>query len=113
MIQNLLENASKYGDSHQAIELILQETEGRVTLQICNHGPTIPASEKARIFRPHYRSPSHAEQAVEGSGLGLAIVRETAAQLGGSVSVSDWANGEGTCFTVTLPSVPDGAVESA
>ncbi|MDX1331216.1 MAG: ATP-binding protein, partial [Burkholderiaceae bacterium] len=74
--------------------------------------PTIPASEQARIFRPHYRSPSHAEQAVEGSGLGLAIVRETAAQLGGSVRVSDWADGKGTCFTVTLPSVPDGAIES-
>ena len=112
MVQNLLENASKYGDSHQSIQLTLKEAEGLVTLEICNHGPTIPASEQARIFRPHYRSPSHAEQAVEGSGLGLAIVRETAAQLGGSVRVSDWANGKGTCFTVTLPSVPDGAIES-
>ena len=112
MVQNLLENASKYGDSHQSIQLTLKEAEGLVSLEICNHGPTIPASEKARIFRPHYRSPSHAEQAVEGSGLGLAIVRETAAQLGGSVRVSDWANGKGTCFTVTLPSVPDGVIES-
>lgn len=113
MVQNLLDNASKYGDSHQPIQLILKEAEGLVTLRVCNHGPTVPASEKACIFRPHYRSPNHAEQSVEGSGLGLAIVRETAAQLGGSVSVSDWANGEGTCFTVTLPSVPDGAIESA
>jgi two-component system sensor histidine kinase QseC len=112
MVQNLLENASKYGDSNQSIQLTLKEAEGLVTLEICNHGPIIPASEKARIFRPHYRLPSHAEQAVEGSGLGLAIVRETAAQLGGSVRVSDWADGKGTCFTVTLPSVPDGAIES-
>ena len=112
IVQNLLENASKYGDGHQSIQLALKEAGGLVTLEICNHGPTIPASEKARIFRPHYRSTSHAEQAVEGSGLGLAIVRETAAQLGGSVCVSDWANGKGTCFTVTLPSVPDGASES-
>ena len=113
VIQNLLENASKYGDSNSTITLALAERDGDVTLQVHNLGKVIPAAEKANIFRPHYRSPSRADLDADGSGLGLAIVHETIQQLGGTVSVSDLPDQAGTCFTVTLPAVPDGAIDDA
>jgi signal transduction histidine kinase len=46
------------------------------------------------------RSKRHA-----GTGLGLSIVKGLVQQLGGAVSV-DSQVGEGSCFTVRLPAVP-------
>jgi two-component system, OmpR family, sensor histidine kinase QseC len=108
--QNLLENAAKYGDADCTIELTLRDGPDHVTLVVANQGKAIPAAERERIFRPHYRAPASEGSGMDGCGLGLAIVQETVQQLGGHITLTDRTPGEGACFTVNLPVVAAGAI---
>jgi two-component system, OmpR family, sensor histidine kinase QseC len=110
IVQNLLENAAKYGDAYCTIDLSLRDGPDHVTLAVANQGKAIPAAERERIFRPHYRAPASERSGMDGCGLGLAIVQETVQQLGGHITLTDRTPGEGACFTVKLPVVAAGAM---
>jgi len=47
-------------------------TERAVTVEVANHGPTLPPGEEERIFEKFYRVAADGRQ---GAGLGLAICR--------------------------------------
>ncbi|MDO9108672.1 MAG: ATP-binding protein [Actinomycetota bacterium] len=62
------------------------------------------ASELGRIFDA-FNQVEHPEGAsTKGTGLGLAITRDLAQLLGGDVSVTS-VEGEGSVFTICLPSL--------
>lgn len=100
LLQNLLDNASKYGASPGVIHVRITTDPDRVELRVSNQGPKIPDEEKAKIFEPYYRVLG---QKSSGTGLGLAIVQQIAQQNDATVTVEDMENGAGTTFVVRFP----------
>jgi len=101
LIRNLLENARRHaGDG--PIEVDVKREGGRAIVDVIDHGPGVPESERERIFEPFYRLADSAESG-NGSGLGLALVREIARRHGGE-AVCLAAEGGGSRFRIDLPS---------
>ncbi len=80
MLDNLIENAYKYGKGKVTARTTVNATH--ITISILDNGPGIPLEQMSRLFRPFERLET-ARTAASGSGLGLAIVNRIA-QLHGS-----------------------------
>ncbi|WP_433237135.1 sensor histidine kinase [Streptosporangium sp. CA-135522] len=92
-INNLIDNAAKFGDGRVEVRLSPGE------LSVRDHGPGIAAEDLPRIFDRFYRS--RAARGLPGSGLGLAIVQQVAHAHGASVSVGN-APGGGTVIRIIM-----------
>jgi len=76
---NLISNAIRHNvTSGCRIEVATGMGLGRAVLSVVNTGPSIPAEELTRLFRPFQRLDVHPRSSAEGVGLGLAIVQEIA-----------------------------------
>lgn len=103
VLENLLNNAIKYGDSSRSISLHLTKTDlGDIEIQVHNYGSCLNAEELGNIFTPYYRSKAAKGHKSKGWGLGLAVVQSVVYAHGGKVQVQS-SEDEGTCFTLTLP----------
>ncbi|MDP5238222.1 ATP-binding protein [Uliginosibacterium sp. 31-16] len=100
LLRNLLENARRHG-AGTPIQITLQRSGDTVVLQVCDHGPGVPESEREKIFEPFYRLPGSAETG-EGAGYGLALVRRIARLHGGDVACLP-RDTNGACFETRLP----------
>jgi signal transduction histidine kinase len=69
-----------------------------VTIHISDSGSGIPAESLDTIFEPYFTT----KKPGEGTGLGLFVTRKLVENLGGSISVIS-EPGQGTAFTITLP----------
>ena len=98
---NLLENAIKYGQPDEPIDLWIARIGDRVRLTVADRGPGIPEEEAALIFEPFYR-PRGVRPDVGGAGLGLAIARRIAEAQGGSLTYATRSGG-GSEFRLELP----------
>jgi two-component system, OmpR family, sensor histidine kinase PrrB len=98
MVENLLENAIRHGDSRVWIELRRDGSDTAV-LTVDDDGRGVPAAERERIFERFTRGSA---ATTPGSGLGLALVAQQALLHGGQVQVSESPLG-GASFTVRLP----------
>jgi signal transduction histidine kinase len=107
---NLLGNAVKFTPSHGkiAIEAAVDATHPCVVaISVQDTGVGIPADKLEVIFDPFVQvDPSHTRTA-EGSGLGLSISRDLARGMGGDLRAQSTV-GEGSVFTLTLPSGASG-----
>lgn len=90
LIDNLVENAIKYGPPGGIVSLRVVEERDAVVFDVSDEGPGIPSELHARVFDRFFRAP---EQTQPGSGLGLAIVRSVALRYGLDVSLADAAPG--------------------
>lgn len=100
IIDNLLDNALRYGGRGGSIEVSVEHGPAALELRVTDQGPGIPAEERAAIFERFRRG--HGAD-VPGAGLGLAIVRQAAHSLGGEVELTTGPNGRGCEFRVRLP----------
>lgn len=100
VIQNLLQNAYKYGKEGGHIWLSLKQENGRAVLRVRDDGIGIEAKDKDKIWQRFWQADS-SRSADGGSGLGLAMVKEIAEFHGGSVTVESEL-GKGSSFTVTI-----------
>lgn len=82
VLQNLMENAVKYGDGKRIDLLFSNEDEG-VLVSVRNSGCTLPKSDLPHIFESFWRG-RNSEKA-EGSGLGLYICRQLMHKMNGDV----------------------------
>ncbi|MBI4194165.1 MAG: sensor histidine kinase N-terminal domain-containing protein [Betaproteobacteria bacterium] len=99
MLNNLIDNAIRYGAKPGGRVTVRLSASPHVELSVEDEGPGIPQDEHARIFERFHRV---AGSAPGGCGLGLAIVREIARAHGADVSVHDGAVGRGTVFKVAF-----------
>jgi two-component system sensor histidine kinase HydH len=74
----------------------LAADDGAVRVEVRDTGRGIAEENVDKIFEPYFSTKE------TGTGLGLAIVKKAVDDHGGTISVSS-APGEGTTFTVTLP----------
>jgi signal transduction histidine kinase len=91
-IQNLAANALRYAPSGSAIELRARPVNERVSIEVTDHGPGIPAEHLPRIFDRFYkaeesRTAHQNARGASGSGLGLSIVKAIAERHGARVTV--------------------------
>ena len=103
ILLNLIDNAVKYSDSHFAIALVLDLKAENAIIHVCDRGLGISLPQQHLIFERFYRVDEARNRATGGCGLGLSIVKTLVDSMGGSVTVRSKL-GEGSTFTVTLPS---------
>ena len=84
VIQNILENAIKYGDGRE-IHISFDEEEDCKFITVENTGENIPTDEFPNLFDSFYRGSNSKD--VKGSGLGLYITKNLVEKLGGQISV--------------------------
>ncbi len=82
VLQNIMENAVKYGDGDK-ITITFSEEEDCRLITVGNTGCTLPETELLHIFESFIRG-TNAEH-VGGSGLGLYICRQLMHQMGGEI----------------------------
>ena len=82
VIQNLMENAIKYGDGGE-IPLSVSEEDGCALITVRNSGCTLPSSELPHVFDSFWRGSNTSKQ--KGSGLGLYICRQLMHKMNGEI----------------------------
>lgn len=82
VIQNIIENAIKYGDG-KLIEILFTEEDGCQLITVKNSGNTLPDTELLHIFESFHRG-TNADRK-NGSGLGLYICRRLMRKMNGDV----------------------------
>ena len=101
IVQNLLDNAFKFGVDGGWIHVALRRTAAGAELTVQDNGIGISQENLDKIWQRFYQAdPSRQENA--GLGLGLSMVQQIVTLHGGTVAVTS-APGHGTTFTVTLP----------
>lgn len=111
MLTNLLTNANRYSPQGAQIRITTATEGDDAVLHVDDKGPGVPVSERARVFERFWRGDIARQESVSGTGIGLAVVASLASASGGSVSVTDAAEG-GARFTLRLPRQPAGGQES-
>ncbi len=100
---NLLSNAFKFTPAGGQVRLCLRQLDQQVAVTIQDTGCGMSPKTQAHIFEKFYQGDtSHATQ---GNGLGLALVRRVVDICQGSIQLTS-APGQGTTFTITLPTAP-------
>ncbi|MCC5979605.1 MAG: PAS domain-containing protein [Salinarimonas sp.] len=105
VVENLVENAVKYGGSGGRVDIGLTPPEppGRAwTLSVRDYGPGIERDDLPRLTERFYRADVAQSRKKGGTGLGLAIVKHIVARHRGRLSIES-EPGEGAVFSVTLP----------
>ncbi len=106
VLMNLVGNAVKYNKNNGYVHFgCRSQGEDKVEIYVEDNGLGIPRSELPLIFEPFHRVPDHASF-VDGTGIGLSIVKKNVELMGGEITATS-TNGEGTCFTITLPAKID------
>lgn len=94
-LQNLIENAIKYGDGRR-IEISFDKMDDCGLITVSNTGCTLEAKELSQIFESFHRG-NNADK-VQGNGLGLFICKRLMGLMNGEV----YADIRDECFYITL-----------
>jgi two-component system, OmpR family, phosphate regulon sensor histidine kinase PhoR len=115
IIENLIENALKYGRSEDApkpVEISLQRKGGVAIFSVRDHGPGVAQEHLPRLTERFYRVDAGKSRAKGGTGLGLAIVKHIVLRHRGRLGIES-ALGKGALFRVTLPAADHAASRQA
>jgi signal transduction histidine kinase len=105
IVENLLDNAQKYGGGK--VRIAAGVSDGRWRLDISDQGRGFPPDAAEKLFDPHNRGSG--DGMTHGAGLGLAIARALARRMGGDITARSAGPGQGAVFTVTLALAPAAA----
>ena len=101
ILENLCNNAVKYGRDHSPITVTLDKQGDEVSLSVHNFGNPIQPQELAKLFTPYQRNEKD-KDAIKGWGLGLTLVKGLTESHRGRVNLESNMD-QGTTFTVTIP----------
>jgi two-component system, OmpR family, phosphate regulon sensor histidine kinase PhoR len=105
VLQNLLDNAVKYGRKGGTVRLdVAPASSGRpgVVMTVADQGSGIPREHLPRLTERFYRVDTSRSRAAGGTGLGLAIVKHIVNRHRGQLSIES-EEGIGTRVSVWLP----------
>jgi heavy metal sensor kinase len=102
VIINLLDNAIKYSEAAQPIDLIVERIDKQAVIRVRDRGIGIPLQDLSRIFERFYRVDEDRARTTGGYGLGLAISKTLVEGMGGKIMVRSTV-GEGSEFTIVFP----------
>jgi signal transduction histidine kinase len=109
-IQNLLDNAVKYGSEGSnwigiSAAGVPDESGLAVEIRVADRGPGIPRDEQEHIFDAFYRGRRAVEDQIHGTGLGLNLVKKIIEAHGGTIRVKSEPM-QGAEFIVRIPAAP-------
>jgi two-component system OmpR family sensor kinase len=99
-IYNLLNNALKFTQAGDTIEMRASENNAFVLIEVADTGPGIPENELPYVWQELYRG--RGARGIPGSGLGLALVRAIVLRHGGQIGIRS-RPGQGTQINLRLP----------
>jgi two-component system, OmpR family, phosphate regulon sensor histidine kinase PhoR len=108
VVENLVENAIKYGGEGKRVEIELlrsqntQSNHNEISLNIRDFGAGIPHEHLPRLTERFYRVDAAGSRAKGGTGLGLAIVKHIVQRHQGRLDIRSEV-GKGSVFSVILP----------
>lgn len=98
---NYLSNAVKYSPGADNVSVIVEHSQGWVTVTVKDYGIGIPAAQIKQVFNKFFRA-HNKKSNIQGLGLGLYISSEIIKMHGGSVGVSSEEK-SGSTFWFRLP----------
>ncbi len=101
LLENLLNNAVKYGAEGVHIDVAVRSASDAAILTVTNYGPAIPREALPHIFQRFYRVEQSRSRQTGGTGLGLAIAANIVQMHGGTITVESGQSG--TTFTARFP----------
>ncbi len=102
VFQNLVTNAIRYTGEGGRVTVTAGIEGDQVHLMVKDTGVGIPPEEQGKIFSKLYRASNAQQLEASGTGLGLYMSKALVEEMGGSIGFTTKL-GEGTTFTVTLP----------
>jgi signal transduction histidine kinase len=100
VLTNLVDNAVKYSPAGAEVDVLAFSENGRITVEVRDHGPGVAPEHQSLIFEKFGRAAG--EHAKPGTGLGLFIARSIAQAHGGSLEVRSTPP-KGATFALVLP----------
>jgi signal transduction histidine kinase/DNA-binding response OmpR family regulator len=107
VVENLLQNATKYTDPGGHIRLAATVDAAGLLLRITDDGIGIAPDLLPRIFETFVQGRQPPNRARGGLGLGLTLVRSLVEMHGGTVRATSEGPGRGSTFEVRLPVVAE------
>lgn len=109
-LENLVENALKYGANGKRVDIALTHSEARdgapeARIAVRDYGPGIASEHLPRLTERFYRVDVTESRAQGGTGLGLALVKHVLNRHGGRLTIESTL-GSGATFNVLLPLQP-------
>ncbi len=106
-LANVLTNAEQFSPPEETIDVHLHVKSETTTLEISDHGPGIPKTERKKVFDMFFTTrPS-------GTGLGLFLAKAAVERSGGTINITDNHDGsKGTCINITFPIAKHGTTHN-
>jgi two-component system phosphate regulon sensor histidine kinase PhoR len=117
VVENLVENAVKYGGSPRGIDVEIAAREGGpgaaglVELTVRDYGPGISPEHLPRLTERFYRVDVAQSREKGGTGLGLAIVKHILNRHGARLDIES-EPGQGALFRIQFPAAPPARPEA-
>jgi signal transduction histidine kinase len=99
ILTNLIENACRYAGS---CRIALAVHGDHVEVDVLDNGPGLPPEALEAVFEPFYRLEESRNRDTGGTGLGLSVAKALTEAQGGTLTLSNRAEG-GLKATLTLP----------
>jgi signal transduction histidine kinase len=112
ILRNLISNALKFTPQGSVRVSAECRQEGRVTFRVVDTGIGIAPEHQHSLFNDFVQIDSVLQKRLHGTGLGLSLSRKLAQLLGGDIVVES-NPGEGSTFTLDLPTLLPGFEDQA
>ncbi len=106
VVINLIHNALKFTPAGGSIDVRIDVSDGKMTVQVSDTGAGIAPEDLPRVFERFYKADRSRQSG--GTGLGLAVVKHTVEAHGGTVTVQSQP-GKGSIFAFSIPTAPQAA----
>ncbi len=102
VLRNLLSNAVKFTEQGGKVVIVADQEGDMIRVAVHDNGVGISAEKKSHLEQGKPVTATKGTECEAGSGLGLLLCREFIRKMGGVLEI-DSKEGEGSCFSITLP----------